>query len=256
MDIYWEHLGGHGLPIIVLHGWGQSSDATRPLGHLLTACGDVHVVDLPGFGRSPRPASDWNTFEYADCIVDQMNQRGIDAALIVGHSFGGKVALCMAMSYPDRVAGLALVAASGLRYAQPAKQRLRARALGVLARATKAYDRMTGSRVFEKEFAPRFGSADYRAAGEMRGILVKTVNDDLSNELHRVHCPTLLLWGDADADTPIAIGQQLEQRIPQARLVTLPGKGHQLLHDVGSHLVASYVIPFCRQATHELCAEV
>ncbi|MCB0338647.1 MAG: alpha/beta hydrolase, partial [Bdellovibrionales bacterium] len=71
-----------------------------------------------------------------------------------------------------------------------------------------------------------FGSSDYRAAGAMRQTLVKVVNEDHSHLLSKIHCPTLLVWGDQDTDTPLWMAKKMEQEIKDCGLVVFSGAGH------------------------------
>jgi pimeloyl-ACP methyl ester carboxylesterase len=72
----------------------------------------------------------------------------------------------------------------------------------------------------------RVGSRDYRAAGRMRPILVKVVNEDLTPILSAIQAPTLILWGDRDQDVPRSAMETMAAKIPRARLVVFAGAGH------------------------------
>ena len=72
----------------------------------------------------------------------------------------------------------------------------------------------------------RAGSKDYQNAGDMRGTLVKVVNQDLRSLLPRITASTLLIWGEDDKDTPLSFGQIMEKEIPDAGLVVLKEAGH------------------------------
>ncbi|MGB0719924.1 MAG: alpha/beta fold hydrolase, partial [Bdellovibrionales bacterium] len=90
----------------------------------------------------------------------------------------------------------------------------------------------------------KFGSADYNAAGAMRGILVKTVNEDLSETAARVACHTLLIYGQNDTETPPEIGTRLAKLIPAAELVVLDGQDHYSVLAQGRHPVAHLIKRF------------
>src|ERR1700752_2841916 len=105
---------GSGRPVLMLHGWGTSGDDLLPLANLMTDAYRVHVVDLPGFGQSPRPESPWGTADYARCVLEYLNANELDRVDIVAHSFGGKIALLLASSAVARVRRLVLIAASGI----------------------------------------------------------------------------------------------------------------------------------------------
>src|SRR5579864_6464294 len=98
---------GNGRPVLMLHGWGASG------ANLMADAARVHVVDLPGFGQSPRPESPWGTREYARCVLDYMDAQKLEKVDIVAHSFGGRIALVLASSHAPRVRRLVLMAAAG-----------------------------------------------------------------------------------------------------------------------------------------------
>jgi pimeloyl-ACP methyl ester carboxylesterase len=105
-------------------------------------------------------------------------------------------------------------------------------------------DKAFGSHIFQNWFAPRYGSRDYKNAGALRNILVKTVNEDLTNDAKQVTVPTFLLWGETDQETPQAIGKRFHELIPNSKLVILPGQDHFPFLREGSHLCGYHVSKF------------
>lgn len=231
--------GGSGRPLVMLHGWGHERSVLRPLAELLSHERPVILLDLPGFGLSPKPDGVWGTEDYARVIREELALPSCD---LFGHSFGGKIALHYARQHPDEVGRVVLCNAAGFKK----NRTLRSRSLGFLGKACKGIDRIVGTHLFSDLFAPRFGSADYRAAGEMRDILVRSVNEDLTKVAAGIETETLLLWGECDSDTPLEFGRRYRQLIAPSRLVVLEGKGHSPFLDAGHHLLASYMEPFLR----------
>jgi len=243
MEINHECLG-EGEPLLFLHGWGHSISRGRPMGELMQSKREVHLLDLPGFGKSAMPDDVWSTFDYADRIAAYMDEKGIVKADIAGHSFGGKIALCMAIRHPHRVKNLILMATSGFRRCIPRKKRARAQALRWAGKGVKVVDALLSTKFFQGRFVPTFGSSDYQMAGPMRAILVKTLRDDLTKELSSVRCPTLILWGEQDFVTPVSIAHHLNRHIANSTLIFHPNKGHLLYDDVGAHLCAKHILSF------------
>ena len=124
------------------------------------------------------------------------------------------------------------------------------KAIQIAVRCSKVIDAIFRTSLFKKVLAPRFGSADYRAAGDLRTTLVKTVNEDLSSELSSISQPTLLLWGEEDQQTPLDLARNFKRLIPHSQLFTFPHKGHEPFEDVGSHLMAKYIIRFLKAEVH------
>lgn len=239
-------IGNSGHPIIVMHGWGHSSNSMRALGELLAQTAQVHLIDLPGFGKSAPPTSDWDTVEYAQRIYRYMKDEGIETADLLGHSFGGRVAIRLTRRHPEKVRGLVLISSGGLRRKLSGKKKLRAKMVGVLGKVLKRVDKLTGAKLFESWFIPRFGSVDYKNAGRLRNILVRAVNEDVSEDAANISNPTFILWGELDQETPLEMGERLHALIRNSKLLVLPGKDHYSFVGDGAHLCAKYILEFLR----------
>ena len=96
-----------GETIVLLHGWGQNIDMMRPIGDYFADDYRVLIVDLPGFGKSGEPKTVWSLDDYVNALQELFNNLKIEKKIIMGHSFGGKLALLyasMSFSSPDRIA--------------------------------------------------------------------------------------------------------------------------------------------------------
>ena len=98
---------GRGDAVILLHGWGTSSQSLAPLCGALADSFRVLAVDLPGFGWSMAPPTAWGTAEYAGHVERLMRETGIQGAAFLGHSFGGRVAIRLAATDRRHVLTLA-----------------------------------------------------------------------------------------------------------------------------------------------------
>lgn len=244
--MHFEKISHQGPPLVLLHGWGQNLESLRPVAQLLAPNYQVYLFDLPGFGKSPAPTSTWDSFQYADALRNQLQVLGVDTFSIVGHSFGGKVAMSLAVRYPDKVQNLVLLAPSGLKKKRSWLELSRFYAIRLLGKATKKWDTLFRTSLFESYFIPRFGSKDYKNAKEMRAILVKSVNEDFTPHLKQIEAKTLILWGEKDQETPVEIAMRLHKEIAASTLAIFPHKDHYLYNDLGSHLVAFYIRNFLR----------
>src|SRR5208337_82882 len=103
--------------------------------------------------------------------------NGIESADLLGHSFGGRVSIRLTARHPDKVRSLILINSGGLRRTPTGWKKLRARIIQLGGKTIKQLDKAFGSKLFETYFVARFGSTDYRNAGPLRNILVKTVNE-------------------------------------------------------------------------------
>ncbi len=233
---------GEGPHLIMLHGWGQSAEALRPLAELLKDYYTVHLVDLPGFGKSPQPKDTWGVCDYAERIVEYMDDNGISVAELFGHSFGGRVSIALTSRHPERVHRLILASSAGIKTPDSFRKRLKIKRLGFVRASVKMLDRSLKTDFYNKWFIPRYASEDYRCAGSMRPILVKIIQEDLSSDAAKIATPTLLLWGDDDRETPVAIGYRLKELMHNAMLVVFPDKGHHLFQGGGASLCAHHIL--------------
>ncbi len=231
--------------VIVLHGWGQSAQHMQPLADLVADSGfSVHNFDLPGFGSASPPSTIWGSTDYAHHINAYLDANNIPSASLIGHSFGGRISLAFAAHYPHRIKKLVLINASGIAIPRPWKRTLRMIFVKKLATLTKWCDNILRTNLFQSTFIPKFASYDYRNAGHMKNILVKTVNEDLSPLASTITSDTLLIWGQNDTETPPAMGKKLATLIPHSQLITLPQKSHSLPQGGGATLCAQLAIPF------------
>lgn len=243
-SMHTEKIGKKGKHIVILHGWGHSLDSMRPLAQLLAAQHQVHLIDLPGFGKSPVPETVWNSFDYAKQIETYLLEQRIEKAILAGHSFGGKVAFSLAYQNPSLVEKLILISSAGLKPTHKWREKIQSRAVRLYGKGYKWVDSFFGTHLFQHHFIPKYGSKDYQNAGPMRSILVKSVNEDLSPILTKITQPTLILWGEADTQVSLKEGQRFNRLISQSTLLSFPRKGHNLPLGVGAHLCARYMIPF------------
>jgi pimeloyl-ACP methyl ester carboxylesterase len=220
---------GSGVPsVLALHGWRRTHadftgvfDADDPPG-AVSAIG----LDLSGFGASPPPPEPWGTEEYASQLLPLFEEPGAlaERIVVVGHSFGGRVAVHLGALVPERIermvlCGVPLLDREGPRPRPAAAFRVarRLHSLGLLGD-----DRM-------EEMRGRYGSADYRAAkGVMRDVLVRLLAEQYREAMAAVRCPVELIWGEEDTEVPVEVAVRATAMFPSARLVTLPGIGHLL----------------------------
>jgi pimeloyl-ACP methyl ester carboxylesterase len=218
---------GSGRALLLLHGWGVSSDLWDPILHGLERGRQLIVPDLPGFGVTPEPVLPWSVHDYADWCIALLDRLGVESCDIVGHSNGGRIGIVMAAEHPDRIGRMVLTASAGIRPRRTLRGAARVRTYKALRAVERSSIAPAAMRRSARRRADQRGSADYRAAsGTMRGTLVRIVNEDLRSLLPSLHIPVLLIWGDQDTETPIDDGRLMEQLIPDAGLVVFEGAGH------------------------------
>jgi pimeloyl-ACP methyl ester carboxylesterase len=244
-------LGNNGHPLVMLHGWGQNLQSLQPMGELLATQSQVHIIDLPGFGKSPPPPEDWDTDRYADRIYQYLEAQGIESADMLGHSFGGRVSIRLAHKYPQKVRSITLVNAGGLQRQRTFQQSMRSQWVRNMRNAFKISPLYRDALL--TWHTQKYGSRDYLNAGAMRGTLVKTVSEDLTDLAKQISTPVLLLWGEADTETPVEMGHRYHRLLVNSELITIPHRDHFMFQAEGSHLCSYYVEKFlARLSSKEL----
>lgn len=121
---------GAGTPIVILHGWGSSASTWQAsMEHLSRQGFRCIAVDLPGFGQTQEPPTAWNLADYTSFVRDFLAQVGVGRFVLLGHSFGGRIAIDYTSRYGEEVAALVLSAAAGIVRGDG----LRRRVFGLLA---------------------------------------------------------------------------------------------------------------------------
>lgn len=221
---WYRETKGDGTPgFIWLHGWGQDHTAFDRLSSLLATEGTHQLFDQPGFGKTPIVSAGDGTREYADKLAALL--AGTGPHIFVGHSFGVRVSIQLAAHHPHLVKAIVGIAGAGLKRKRSLGFQVKAKLIRFWGQMTKHLDRLFGTRM-RNQFETRFGSADYLNAGELRTTFVKVVNEDLSDEAKAVDCPTCLIYGEHDTETPPEFGQRYQAMMKDAEFHQLPGYDH------------------------------
>ncbi len=194
-----------------LHGWGGSISAFLFVAKRLSRQYRVTVLDFAGFGQSPPPNVPYTVRDYAQEVVDLLDELGIEKAVLVGHSFGGRVALEMATFFKERVKALVLVDSAGIKP----------------RRSICYYFKVFCHKLLKKMGLKGLkGSSDYRALSPiMKRTFVNVVNYDQTYLLSSIECDTAIFWGDKDTETPLYMARKLKNCIKNSQLFMLKG-GH------------------------------
>lgn len=228
---------GEGPVVVLLHGFASSLDNWRHVMPALEGRHRVIALDLKGFGFSDRPPGDYSPAAQSKLVRALLDQRGVKRFAVVGHSWGGSVALRIALDAPQRVTRLALYDAWVYEEQLPTTFHW-ARAGGV---GEALFSAFYGERADEKmalafydrrhvteEFVERTEASLARpgavaaALAAARGQRYAQVQDRYGD----VKQPVLLLWGREDRVSPLAVGERLAKQLPNATLIVYPRCGH------------------------------
>ena len=251
MSIHGHSVGyrraGEGEPILLIHGLAGSSRTWDDVIPRLSEHYDVIAPDLLGHGESAKPLGDYSLGAFASGVRDMLSVLGVPSVTIVGHSFGGGIAMQLAYQHPHLVDRLVLVGSGGLgrdvswllriltlpgaEYLMPIffPRPLVERATGV--------GRQLGQRNIR---SPRLGEM-WRAYSSLAGApnrtaFVRTMRGviepggQMVNAVDRLylaaHLPTLIIWGDQDGIIPVEHAYSAHEAIESSRLEILEGVGH------------------------------
>lgn len=213
-----------GKPLIMMCGWLCNAHTLDSVQRVAEETHRVYNIDLPGFGESQEPPSEWGVDDYAEFLHKFAEKLGLESTSLLGHSYGGRVAILYASRH--KVGKVILVDAAGIRRFS-LKRWLKTRQFK-LAKWLAPYvmGRERAQRWVDEQRQKR-SSADYLASSPMmRKVMSKSLGQDLRHAMPGIKAPTLLIWGEKDTATPLRDAKTMERLIPDAGLVSFPGCGH------------------------------
>ncbi len=233
---------GSGTPtVLALHGWRRNHLDFDPVFGVPAFEGTqgALAVDLPGFGATPAPPEGWGSRQYAENLLplfDDLSER----VMVVGHSFGGRVALHLAGLLPDRIDYLVLTGVPLL----DREGRRRRPALGFrIGRRLHRLGLVGDGRM--ESLRNRYGSPDYQAAqGVMRQVFVRLLAEQYGEEMSAVDCPVSLVWGADDTEVPVEVAERAQAFFRSSKLVVCPGAGHLVPTEIPGGLRAAILDGF------------
>ena len=218
---------GNGIPVLLLHGWGSSFDVYNGIIAALSDRCRLVAVNFPGCKNSETMKEPWTLKDYCDFVLEFINKTGLENPILIGHSHGGRVILKMAAEGMVNPPKIVLLDSAGLIPKKTVKQKLRANSFKAIKRVLTLPIIKEHSEGLLDKARKHYGSADYNAAPEvLRKTLISLVNTDLRNIIHKISCPTLLIWGDKDTATPLSDAKIIESKIKDAGLCILENTGH------------------------------
>jgi pimeloyl-ACP methyl ester carboxylesterase len=230
------------LDMIWLHGWGQSHKSLLGLAGLFKKSAKNTLFDLPGFGKTPQLKDGASTKDYADWLHSIIGPKS-GPRILIGHSYGGRVAVQMAAHYQDDVDAIILISGAGLKRKRGIMWKLRAAILKIIGLETKILDAVFKTK-FKDAYSNRFGSRDYKNSGPLKGTFISAVTENLNAEAQAVSCPTLLIYGEEDSETPPEIGQEYQRLIQNSDLKILKGFDHFNILSHGANQCQSLISLF------------
>lgn len=238
-----------GEVVVLVHGLGGRSEDWENLAPQIAKAGfRVYVPDLPGYGRSDRPANfSYSVTDESNIVVSFLDDLGLRQVDLGGWSMGGWIAQFVAAMHPDRVRRLMLFDSAGL-YVKPDWN-------------TELFTPISPSQIEQLDkllmpnppHLPGFVLRDVlRVSRQHAWVIHRALDTMLSGRettdkvLPRLKMPVLLVWGEVDHITPISQGNKIHQLIPQSELDVIDGCGHLAPNECASQ-VAPFVLNFLRR---------
>ena len=204
---------GEGKDILLLHGWGQNIEMMKPIGDNFSDKCRITILDFPGFGQSDEPKEAWTIDDYSNMLEEFVKKLGIKKPMVMGHSFGGRVAINFSSVYNERVKKLLLVDSAGIRPRFSVKKFIAVLRYRIAKRLGKNTD--------------SFGSPDYKALSPlMRKTFVNIVNQNALPSLKNITAQTLIINGEHDDQTPLYMAKKLHKHIKNSALIIFENCGH------------------------------
>jgi len=260
---------GDGPPLLLIHGFGASTYTWRHIAPQLARDHHVIAVDLKGFGQSDKPFDDhYSVFDQAQLLAQLIEDRDLKNLTIVGHSFGGGVALVLALDADQRLKGrisklvlldtiaypqdipvffrmldMPLVSHIGVRMVPPILQTRIALRIAYFDNSKIEDDEV------ETYAAPlRTAAGKHAIIYSARQIMPKGLNE-IAEQYSSIALPTLIVWCDHDRIVPLDVGLKLRRTLPNSSLRIVEGCGH-MPQEEQPEATLSYLEDFLGGAKH------
>ena len=219
--------GGEGPAVLLVHGYGVSGAYMLPLAHALARSFSVLIPDLPGSGKSDRPAETLGIGELAALLGQLVDVRGISTPITVANSFGCQIVTALAVDRPDTLGPLVLVGPT----VDPTRRSGRRQLFSALRALTREPDSVVLESVRGTTAHDAFG-----LVATAREILT----DRIEERLPSIRQPAVVVVGGRDAFVDAAWGRRATDLLPDGRLVFVPGEPHAV-HYTRPKLIADLV---------------
>jgi len=245
INLYYETYGS-GDPVVFLHGLGASIYTWRNMKAPLEGNNKLFLIDLKGFGQSPKPRDNrYSILVQADLVYQFILEHDLKNLTVVGNSYGGAVSLLLSIRLcaedPNRLSKLILLDSAGYDELIPWYVKLlRTPVLGWLVVHLLSNKRLAKTVLKESYYNDNLiTDAQVAAYAKPLGMkngkyaLLKAAKQAIPKDFEKliakyptISVPTLIIWGDKDKVIPIKIGQKLNAAIPCSKLTTIADTGH------------------------------
>ncbi len=218
--------------IVFLHGWGADKSSFLWMKNYFYSH-TLIFLDFPGFGESLEPEVSWSVFDYVEDLKKLLDQFEIDSLVLVGHSFGGRVAIKFSYLYQNdyNEFKVCLIDSAGILPRRNLKYYYKIYKYKLVKKIAKKCKK------YEKTLS-KYGSNDYKQLSNvMKETFKKVVNEDLSFEAKFISKPAIIIWGSKDKDTKLYMAKKLHKLITRSELHIIKNAGHYSFLDNPSEVL-------------------
>lgn len=186
----------------------------------------THFIELPGFGQTPPPDEVWDIDDYKNYVLKEIERADLKNFYLIGHSFGGGIALKIALQIPEKIVGLILISPAIIR-----RSGLKKKIFFVLTKGGNLIFSLPILSIF-RELVRKIayyisGARDYYVAeGIMKEVFKKIVSVNLLPLVQKIKIKTYLIWGEKDKMTPIKDAFLIKKNISACEFIPLKDIGH------------------------------
>jgi len=208
--------------IVFLHGWGADMNSFLWLKDLFLEEWSMLFVDFAGFGKTKEPDRPFFVRDYVFELKELIDKFDANEVVLLGHSFGGRVAIKFSFLFENcyKKLSLVLVDSAGI---------LPRRSLMYYLKVKK-YKRLKAKAAQNEKYKTKldkFGSSDYKKLSPlMKQTFVNVVNEDLSFDAKFIKAKSIIVWGDKDTETKPYMARRLNRLIKNSKLYFLKDAGH------------------------------
>lgn len=210
--VYYELFDrGEKRTLVFLHGWGRTGEDFKKFAEEFENC-NLLFIDFPPFGKSSFEVPFSSIFTYVNMLISLCEHLGISSADFIGHSFGGRILILLAVLKSSLVHSCIFVDSAGLKPKRKLSYRIK---------------------VFRYKLAKKFkknivaGSRDYLALSpDMRELFKNIVNTHLDEFAKKIKQKTLIVWGENDEETPLYMAKRLHKYIKNSQLKIIKNASH------------------------------
>jgi len=215
--------------LIILHGWGSSKKKWKKVKENIEREGfKVLVPDLPGFGSESELNKTWDLDNYVEWV--KKFSQGEEKFFLLGHSFGGRIGIKFSVNYPEKIEGLFLVSAAGVKKRPSISKKILLKGAKIIKRLKiEEAPLVKGIWQFARKifYCYILRKTDYyQTSGYLKETIKNVLEEDLTSFLEKIKVRTFIIWGKKDKITPVSDAFLMKEKIKNSKIEILNNIGH------------------------------